>query len=530
MMVETTNTSIPAEELKKEQRLTAWFLGGTLVVALVLALLGLRAMFFLFAEIMFLVHGYGTATISLQVSRITKNPYAQFIGVGFLFASIMDITYFSLVLPRLIDGSIFPPGSVFYWMSVQYFMGFSFLVMISRRRKAFSLRFVSLPYLAITLSLMATYALLPKLRAIVSSNSVAYLTVNLVLLTLLYAVAARLAGQTRAQMPGYMANALMVSAILGWVSTTTGIGMLYSDSDTLFTVSWYTKLAVSFIVFRASVTYTVHEPYGELIAVQQHLAGAMVEAEQANKAKSEFLANMSHELRTPLNHVIGFSELLYHERLGILSDLQKEHVKDVMDSGRHLLSLINDLLDLAKVESGQMHLIRSPADVRALLEQAVGMVRDAAQRKEITLSLESEALDQPVMLDARRITQVVVNLLSNAVKFTPEGGRVRVGCRVTAWAGNPPEVPQAPAAASRKCLEVSVADSGIGIPAEDLPRLFGRFVQLESHSGRSHPGTGLGLALCRNMVELCGGRIWAESPGAGKGATFTFVVPVLEGA
>lgn len=245
---------------------------------------------------------------------------------------------------------------------------------------------------------------------------------------------------------------------------------------------------------------------------------ALSAAETANHAKSEFLANMSHELRTPLNHIIGFSELLHTERLGSLSDVQREHLQDVIDSGRHLLSLINDILDLAKIESGQMHLNRSPTNVHDLLEQATTMVNESARRKGIQLILECDELSPMMMVDARKMKQVVVNLLSNAVKFTPEGGRVQLSCRLkpcSADSGTP----------SDTCLEVSVQDNGIGIPANELPRLFGRFVQLESHQGRSHQGTGLGLSLCKSIVELHGGSIAVESPGAGQGSTFRFTLP-----
>ena len=255
---------------------------------------------------------------------------------------------------------------------------------------------------------------------------------------------------------------------------------------------------------------------------------------RANQAKSEFLANMSHELRTPLNHIIGFSELLHSERLGRLEDVQKENLKDVVESGRHLLSLINDILDLAKIESGRMELAASPAAIMPLLEQATAMVSELAQRKGITMSIRGAELPETVVVDERKLKQVLFNLLTNAVKFTSPGGWVRLECRAIPCPLEAPAVlPPAPGAATqavtgdtRKCLEFSVRDNGVGVSPEDQPRLFERFVQLAAGRSLTHQGTGLGLALCRRLVEIHGGRIWMESPGPGAGSTFTFLIPV----
>jgi len=230
---------------------------------------------------------------------------------------------------------------------------------------------------------------------------------------------------------------------------------------------------------------------------------------EASRHKSEFLANMSHELRTPLNAIIGFSEVLLERMVGQLNARQGEYLQDILDSGRHLLSLINDLLDLTKVEAGRMDLALAPIWLPQALEEAVSMVREEASRHAIELKLSVDPNLGVVEADERKIKQVLFNLLSNAVKFTPDGGQVRI---VTAGAEGE--------------VHVSVADTGVGIATTDQERIFEMFYQgTAGQAGKE--GTGLGLALARRLVELHGGRIWVEST-PGEGSTFTFTLPMAE--
>ena len=227
----------------------------------------------------------------------------------------------------------------------------------------------------------------------------------------------------------------------------------------------------------------------------------------ASRHKSEFLASMSHELRTPLNAIIGFSEVLLDRMFGDLNDRQAEYLGDIHDSGRHLLALLNDILDLSKVEAGQMVLEPGPVDLSTLLRSTLGLVRERAARSALTLRLE-DGDDLPVAeADELRIRQVVLNLLTNAVKFTPPGGTVtvRVDRRDTE-------------------VEISVQDTGVGIPPADRERIFESFQQGERVTS-AQEGTGLGLTLSRRIVELHGGRLWVESE-EGKGSTFHFTLPV----
>jgi signal transduction histidine kinase len=227
----------------------------------------------------------------------------------------------------------------------------------------------------------------------------------------------------------------------------------------------------------------------------------------ASRHKDEFLANMSHELRTPLNSIIGFSEVLLERLFGDLNAKQEEYLNDVVTSGRHLLSLINDILDLSKIEAGKMELELTDFDVSGAIDDALTLMRERATRRFLTLESGVDAALAKIRADQRKFKQVLLNLLSNAVKFTPEGGRIAVRATLAGV-----------------MAEIAVTDSGIGIAPEDHVAVFEEFRQVGGADRRSE-GTGLGLALCRKFVELHGGRIWVKSqPGAG--STFTFTLPV----
>ena len=243
-------------------------------------------------------------------------------------------------------------------------------------------------------------------------------------------------------------------------------------------------------------------------------------AEAASKAKSEFLANMSHELRTPLNSIIGFSEILQDQTFGELNERQSRHVGNVLSSGRHLLEIVKDVLDLSRVEAGRMELELTQFDVNALLEEADDIIRPMADMKGITVITVVEDEVPYLTADMGRIKQVVLNLLSNALKFTPKGGKVKMEASVVqdGVLGSDEAVP---------AMRISVSDTGIGIRPEDLNRVFEAFEQVDSTYSKAEEGTGLGLALSGRLVELHGGRIWVESEGVdGKGSTFTVVLPV----
>jgi GAF domain-containing protein len=230
--------------------------------------------------------------------------------------------------------------------------------------------------------------------------------------------------------------------------------------------------------------------------------------EAANRHKSEFLANMSHELRTPLNAIIGFSEVLQEKLFGELNEKQAEYTDDILSSGRHLLSLINEILDLSKVEAGRMELELATFDLPLAIDNARTFVRERATKHGITLDVTVDDRLGDIVGDERKIKQILLNLLSNAVKFTPEGGRIGIKAR------------QADGS-----VEISVSDTGIGIAPEDQPKIFEEFRQVGADYAHKVEGTGLGLTLAKKFVELHGGRIWVESE-VGKGSAFTFSLPL----
>ncbi len=232
--------------------------------------------------------------------------------------------------------------------------------------------------------------------------------------------------------------------------------------------------------------------------------------EIANRHKSEFLANMSHELRTPLNAIIGFSEVLGERMFGELNEKQAEYTEDILSSGRHLLSLINDILDLSKVEAGRMELELTKFDLPMAIDNALTLIRERATRRGIRLHHSVDDRLGDLVGDERKIKQILLNLLSNAVKFTSEGGRVEVK-----------------AMQADGSVEISVSDSGIGIAPEDQETIFEEFRQVGKDYAQKREGTGLGLTLTRKFVEMHGGKIWVESE-PGKGATFTFTLPIRQ--
>jgi signal transduction histidine kinase len=305
---------------------------------------------------------------------------------------------------------------------------------------------------------------------------------------------------------GAAVTALVLALVLGFVLSWSVIGPIQQIDARL--------AAIAAGDFSGRVDVANRDELGDLAVnvnrMNDELRRLYAELEAASRHKSEFLANMSHELRTPLNAILGFSQVLREEMFGSVNEKQAEYLDDILASGQHLLALSNDVLDLSKVEAGQVQLASGPFSLREALEQGVVVVRERANTHGVRIGVTADPAADVVEGDARRIQQVIFNLLSNAVKFTPPGGAIDVStARVNGevW--------------------VSVSDTGPGIAPEEHARLFDEFQQTEAGIAQRE-GTGLGLALSKRFVELHGGRIWVESE-IGKGSTFVFALPAGSG-
>src|SRR5919197_2179689 len=304
---------------------------------------------------------------------------------------------------------------------------------------------------------------------------------------------------------------LLIGAGAGTLLLALALGMLLSDS--LLAPLRRTQGRLAAIAagdFSGHLEVPNRDEIGALAAdvnrMSDELQRLYHELETASRHKSDFLATMSHELRTPLNAIIGFSEVLHEQMFGELNERQLAYVKDVLEAGKHLLSLINDVLDLAKIEAGGMELELSDVAIPEVLRSAVSLHSERASRGRVELSLTTEPEEITISADGRRVRQVIFNLVSNAVKFTPAEGRVDVSARLDDGQ-----------------VEIAVADTGPGVAPEELETIFEEFKQ--ATDGKRAEGTGLGLPLSRKLVELHGGRLWVES-AAGSGSTFRFTLPV----
>jgi signal transduction histidine kinase len=282
----------------------------------------------------------------------------------------------------------------------------------------------------------------------------------------------------------------------------------------------------------ARMTTEIYLRAQEVQKTNQQLAETNLQLEAADRVKSEFLATMSHELRTPLNAIIGFSELLKLQLAGPLNDKQREYMEDIFNSGRHLLSLINDILDLSKIEAGKMTLDLEEIELSALLDNCFSVIRVRAESNGIDLKLERGSMPESVIADRRKTTQMIYNLLSNAVKFTSRGGQISLlvnkasRAEIEGWRNDAPTSMCLPLPASgfNEFIEIAVQDSGCGIEPADTERLFKPFSQIDTSLARTSEGTGLGLALVSNLVSLHQGSV-AMSSTPNQGSRFVIWLP-----
>lgn len=330
---------------------------------------------------------------------------------------------------------------------------------------------------------------------------------------------------------GFLPSLLLSSAVAVIYASISYYQIYYGHQSGVF------PLELMYVFFFLFAALYVAFAAGKFKSQREEIVVSKRKTEAASRAKSDFLANMSHELRTPLNHIIGFAELVADKQCGELNDVQEEYLNDVLQSSRHLLSLINDILDLSKVEAGKLNLQLTEIHPRMVLEGSLNMVKEKALKNRIRLSTNLDGIPEVIRADERKVKQILYNLLSNAVKFTPEGGSVTLSARSLifnegqGYTGDEQPVlltldRDEPFMGEKRFMEISIQDTGIGIKGEDLQRIFESFEQVESSASRRYQGTGLGLSLTRRLVELHGGKIWAESAGEGKGSKFISLIPV----
>ena len=491
-------------------------------------------LFHTIAELFSIVIAYSLSIIAGNSRRYFRNSYLLFIGIAYLFVASLDVlhtlAFKGMGVFKGFDENNLAPQ---IWIAARYLESSALLIAPVFFRKRLRIAPTALIFFIITSLLLLTlfyWRIFPE--CFITGVGLTAFKINSehVIVVILIAALALL-HHNRKEFEKKVLNLLMLS--IGATIVTEMFFTLYANAYGKSNLIGHLFKIVSFyFMYKAIIQIGLREPYAlmfrDLKQNEERLKTALLQADEANKAKSDFLANMSHELRTPLNAIIGFSEIMHDEFCGEVTGEQKEFLNNIRVSGQHLLLMINDILDLSKVEAGKMYLEPAEMGVREVLESCLIMLKEKAMKNRIKLRTEIAVDIGTIHADERKIKQVVFNLLSNAVKFTLDGGSVMLEarrmqsskCKVQSEMMNNSEL-------DADFIEISVTDTGIGIKAEDMDKLFNPFQQINSELSQKRQGTGLGLNLSKKFVERHGGRIRAESE-YGKGSRFIFEVPVLQ--